>query len=143
MNRPLIGLRTLGKKLWRNEQGVAAIETALVMPVFMFCIYGIIEFGRYAYTQGALMYAAEETTRFATVNYDATDDDLIAVASGKTLGIRQDKIQDINVNTTLNSVDQTKLVTLEIVYQHDFIMPIFDVEGVTVRGTSKGFLVEK
>lgn len=130
-------------RLIRDERGVAAIEMAFALPVFMFCVYGIIEFGRYAYTQGALLYAAEETTRYATVNYDATTDQLMSIASGHAVGIKKQNIKAINVDETLNAVDQTKLVTVQIQYNHEFLLPIFDAAGVTIEGSSKGFLVEK
>lgn len=129
-------------KLLKNEHGTVG-AAALALPVLLCGIYGSLEIGRYAYTQGALVYSVEETTRFATVNFDATDEDLKTVASDRMMGIQKDKIQAINVQSTLNAADQAKLVTIEIQYQHDFIMPIFDMDSVTVRSSSKGFLVEK
>ena len=131
------------RRLIRDERGVAAIEMAFALPVFMFCIYGIIEFGRYAYTQSALLYAAEETTRYATVNYDATTDQLMDIAAGHAVGIKKQNIKAINVDETLNVADQTKLITVQIQYDHEFLFPIFDAAGVTIEGSSKGFLVEK
>lgn len=130
-------------RLFESDCGTVGAAAALAVPLLLCGIYGSLEIGRYAYAQSAVMYSAEETTRFATVNFDSDEEDLKAVASEKMMGIHKDKIKSINVNAVLNEAGQTKLVTLEIEYQHDFIMPIFDVEGVTIRGSSKGFLVEK
>ena len=135
-------IRKMRQRLLRNNRGGTAIEFSLAAPVLIFMISGVIEFGRAAYTQGALAFATEEATRYATVNYDATTDELKSVASKKIIGIRKDRISKVAVTETLNA-DQTKLVTVQINYDHHFLLPIFEVESLTLNGASKGFLVEK
>jgi Flp pilus assembly protein TadG len=41
---------TFLQRLGRDEQGVAAVETALVGTVILACLFNVIEVGRYAYT---------------------------------------------------------------------------------------------
>lgn len=131
------------RALISDKRGVAALEFAFAAPVVMFMVYGVVEFGRAAYTQSALAFATEEATRFATVNYNATTDQLKQVASDRIIGINKAKIASIKVDQTLNVDDQTKLVTVSVSYNHEFLLPIFDIDGVTLNGSSKGFLVEK
>lgn len=47
---PLAGTRRRIKAFWRDRRGVAAIEVAIVMPLFLLLFSGLIEVGR-AYEQ--------------------------------------------------------------------------------------------
>jgi hypothetical protein len=48
-------------------RGQALVEFALVFPVFMLILFGVIEVGRFVYTDNALSQAAREGTRLAAV----------------------------------------------------------------------------
>lgn len=52
----------------RKSRGQALAEFALVIPVFLLLLYGIIEFGRYVYTVQILNNAAREGARYAIVH---------------------------------------------------------------------------
>lgn len=49
----------------RQHQGAAAMEFALVLPVFLLILYGLITFGAAFYTQLAISRAAEDGARAA------------------------------------------------------------------------------
>jgi TadE-like protein len=50
------------------EGGGAAVETALVFPVFLLLLLGVIELGLMLWTEGSLQYAAESAARCASVD---------------------------------------------------------------------------
>lgn len=52
----------------RNGRGQAVTEFALVIPIFLLVLYGIIEFGRYVYTVQVVNNAAREGARYAIVH---------------------------------------------------------------------------
>lgn len=54
----------------RSERGAAAVEMALVLPVLILFIGGIVDFSRAYYTQIMLTNAAREGTRAAIVLAD-------------------------------------------------------------------------
>lgn len=54
--------------LLRGSDAAAAVEAALLLPVFLTFIFGICEFGRALWTQSALQYAVEAAARCAAVN---------------------------------------------------------------------------
>jgi len=103
-------------------------------------VYGIIEFSRVLFTQGILLMAAEEATRFAAVNYDATVTQIREVAEGSFIMIDAGRISNFNVLSTLDATDQTKDVTVEITYAFQPLMPII-WGSISLVGHSRGFIV--
>ena len=57
---------SLHKKL-RSESGASAVEFALLLPVLMLILFGIIEFGLALYQQAILTNASREGARLAIV----------------------------------------------------------------------------
>ena len=51
----------------RAERGAAAVELAIVLPVLLLVIGGIVDFGRFFYTQIQVTNAAREGARVAVV----------------------------------------------------------------------------
>lgn len=51
----------------RPRTGQALVEFALVLPVFLLLLFGLIDVGRYVYTWNALNQAAREGARYGSV----------------------------------------------------------------------------
>jgi Flp pilus assembly protein TadG len=62
----------MARRTSRLERGAAAVEMAIVLPVLILLVGGIIDFGRAFMTQVILTNAAREGTRVAVVTKDAT-----------------------------------------------------------------------
>ncbi len=62
-------IRTFGKA----EEGVTAVEFALVMPVFLFILFGIIEFSLIFYATILLEGATGNSSRMGKTGYSAED----------------------------------------------------------------------
>ena len=52
----------------RRDGGQALVEFALVIPVFLLLLFGVIDFGRYVYTANGLSQAAREAARTGSVS---------------------------------------------------------------------------
>ena len=66
-----------GITIWKDERGQALAEFALVLPLILFFIAGIIEFGRAWNIKQAVTDAAREGARYAVVQdeeIETTDD---------------------------------------------------------------------
>ena len=50
------------------DGGIAAVEFALVLPILLLCVLGLIEFARAIWTQTTLDYAVEAAARCAAVD---------------------------------------------------------------------------
>jgi len=62
------------KKLKNNRRGQAMVEFALVLPILLLLLCGIIDFGWLYYNQITLNNAAREGARYAVIHYyTATD----------------------------------------------------------------------
>ncbi len=133
-----------------DDSGSVAVEFALTLPVYFGAIMFVMEMGRLAFIQGTVIHAAEEATRFALVNYSATAADIQARARANLLGLEEDKLTAILITDPVDPADQTRLVTVEIQYQYEPILPflffISDSEGdgsISLVGTSRGVLTEE
>ncbi len=58
-----------------NRKGAAAVEFAMVLPIFALLIFGIIEFGWYFFVQHTIQFATREGTRLALVGGQLKDQD--------------------------------------------------------------------
>ena len=156
--RPL--LPALGR-LFRgpeSESGVTAVEFALAAGIFLSLLLGVIELGRFAFTQSMLFYAAEEGTRWAVVNppppasasqaeqdaYEAQLKDYIkskVALAGLIDGEGVDATIDPNIT---NNADNTRWVDIQVRYTFNFLMPFFGGMGpVVIDADSTGFLAEE
>lgn len=51
----------------RSGAGQSLVEFALVLPIFLLLLFGLIDIGRFVYTANALNQAAREGARFGSV----------------------------------------------------------------------------
>jgi Flp pilus assembly protein TadG len=56
----------------RNERAAAAVEMAIVLPLLLLIVGGIVDFGRLFYTQNIVVNAAREGARSRALGYDTT-----------------------------------------------------------------------
>ena len=83
----MIRIRLL--RLAARRAGTTAIETAIVLPVVLLFIVGLMEFGRAIWIQATLDYAVESAARCAAVNTTlcATAAQTQTYAVGKAAGL--------------------------------------------------------
>jgi Flp pilus assembly protein TadG len=72
-----------------DRSGTSAVEFALVVPVFLVMLLGIIEFGRVVWTQSALQHAVEAAARCAVVTPSqcGTTSQVQNYAAGEVFGL--------------------------------------------------------
>ncbi len=108
-----------------------ALEFAIVAPVFFLLVFGLIDISRAAFTKGVMLYAMEEASRWAAVNFPATETDIEAFAMGKFVVIDSANISAFSATITDNG-DQTKAVTLQMDYTFEFMMPFLNLDPITL-----------
>lgn len=55
-------------RLWADRRGATAVEFAMLLPVFLPLLFGVIQFGQMFWTQTAMQHAVEMAARCATIN---------------------------------------------------------------------------
>lgn len=83
-----------------------------------------MECGRIVFAHAVLNFAAEEATRYASVNYAASDEDIETIAMNRLILIDPNGITSLVVVSDLDPDDQTRLVTVEIAYTFQPMLPI-------------------
>ncbi|MFB0836377.1 MULTISPECIES: TadE/TadG family type IV pilus assembly protein [unclassified Arthrobacter] len=79
----------------RNEEGAAAVEFALILPVLLLILIGIIEFSLAFNAQLSLNQAAREGARYMAIHNNAGD---AATAAGNAAG----RLAPASVSTTFS-----------------------------------------
>ncbi|MFJ5954762.1 TadE/TadG family type IV pilus assembly protein [Paenarthrobacter sp. NPDC092416] len=69
-------------KAKKNERGAVAVEMAILLPLLLLILIGIIEFGRVLNVQVSLTQAAREGARHAAVHYQDGALDVAGTALG-------------------------------------------------------------
>jgi len=56
------------RRIWQKEEGTALVEFAVVLPVLVFLLIGMIEFGLLLYNQQVITNASREGARYGIVS---------------------------------------------------------------------------
>lgn len=113
------------------RSGAMAIDFAIVAPVFFILVFGLIDISRAVFTKGVMLYAMEEASRWAAVNFPATAADIEAVATAKFTVLDPADITMFSATVTDNG-DKTKAITLQMDYTFEFMMPFISLDPITL-----------
>jgi Flp pilus assembly protein TadG len=106
----------------RNESGAAAVEFALVVPLLLLLLLGIIEFGRVFNAQMQVTAAAREAVRVMAIQKqtDISVATAIAGAPGLTPAMTASQV-DVKPGSCTTSIDAVVTVT----YSLDLVAGLF------------------
>ncbi|HEY0563822.1 MAG TPA: TadE/TadG family type IV pilus assembly protein [Methylophilus sp.] len=115
-----------------KQNGVAAVEFALLLPILLLLAFGVVEFGRFMYQYNSLAKAVRDSTRFLAATsptlpgystYEAEALCLAVYASTACSGSPvADGLTADNVNIAYSTVGTMSVVTVSIInYQANFI----------------------
>jgi Flp pilus assembly protein TadG len=103
----------------RCQEGLAAVEFALVAPILVLVLLGVMEFGIFAWNRHSLEFAVEETARSVMTKTAVTDGEVAADIKARVSGIPPESLATEVVQET---VGVTKFVTLNISYTYNFFL---------------------
>ena len=117
----------------RSERGAAAVEFALVMPLLLVLVLGIVEFGRAFQVQSTLAAAAREGVRIVALQDDAAAATAVVQSASTSLdpGLTGG---DISISGCAGGAASA---TLEITYQLPFLTGFF---GTGIDLTARGVM---
>lgn len=117
--------------------GATAVEFALVAPVLILIIYGILELGRALFTQGVLDYAVQEGSRYAAAHSTSTPAEIQAVVQNSFVGIDTAPVA-LTVTPTVNANGARK-VEVSIVYPFPWIVQLFAANAIVLEASSSSW----
>lgn len=126
------------KHLRTSQSGVAAVEFAMIMPVLLVVILGVLQLGILFSANAGLQTAVGEAARYATIYPTPTDAEIKARASSKKFAIDSGRISDFTVvrgtSNTVNYVEvsMTYSVPLEFIF--------FEAPGVSLTEKRRAYL---
>jgi len=117
------------ERLWRNRRGSMAVQFALMAPVLLMMLFGIVELGRMAWIRSSLQYATEQAGRYAMVKKSVTNEQIADYLKARA-PYNPDRIEVMvtttpdTVTTTTGGATTTKSITyINIVAQTRFETP--------------------
>ncbi|MBL4615598.1 MAG: pilus assembly protein [Magnetovibrio sp.] len=118
-----------------GERGAAtAVEVAMLAPVLILMIFGVIESGRALWVLNTIQRAAESTTRYAAVNSSATDSTLQTQAQTQAVGLNT---SNYTVTITHDTTGGVNFVTVSVDYQFTVAVDIIGWGTIGLSGRSR------
>lgn len=105
----------------RDERGQSMVETALIMPVLLLLLVGILDFGRIMYSYAHLHMVAQETVRMGGLG--GSDTEITAFAKDYIQLNEADQLV-INISPGETSRDSGDYVTVKLEYPFQFFTPL-------------------
>ena len=105
----------------RDERGVNAVEFAMVLPIFVTMLFGVIQMGLALYYSSSVQYSLERTARAAML-----DGDISAGALQQQFNTQLDEFTDKNVDVEYSTENAggVEIVVLKAKYVHQFEIPL-------------------
>jgi Flp pilus assembly pilin Flp len=75
--------RSLRRRSVRNERGAAVVEAALIAPLFLLLIFGIIEVGAFLFTASSVRTAARDAARDVSASASLPNADLAGILKAR------------------------------------------------------------
>jgi Flp pilus assembly protein TadG len=127
------------RRFFAADAASVMVEFAFLAPPLVLFLFGMIEFSRYAYTQSALNFAAEEATRFAVVNGgEVTNDEVLDLARDNLLFL-DSGLAALCILSPTDATTQTSTVSVIISYDYDPIFPLV-FGDIALEGRSEGYI---
>ncbi|HJR76862.1 MAG TPA: TadE/TadG family type IV pilus assembly protein [Nitrospiraceae bacterium] len=107
-----------------NERGAAAAEFAILLPVLLTILFGIIEFGMIMYSREVVTNAAREGARAGIVQGPPkrTEGEIVAIANNylTNTGINP---ANVTFNVTGEMLASPNTLTVTATYPYNFLIP--------------------
>ena len=117
-----------GRRCVRSDRGAVAVEFALLLPVLVLLVFGLIDFGRVLNAQITVTQAAREGARLAALENPNACDRTAAAATGLSLTCAA----NVTITACSGSADQTNDAQARVQYA---VTGLILFPGITVTGT--------
>ena len=119
-----------------SDRGATAVEFALVAPIFLIFVIGIIDLGRLFYIKNVMQSTVEQSARYAMVNPSASQSALEAYANTRATSLFSGItfVADAPGTDVVNSINYR---TITASYAFQYMTPIVTVGDVALTAKSR------
>ncbi len=105
----------------RSQRGQAVVEFALILPILLLLVFGIIEFGRIFYSYLEVTQAAREGARLGAVG--GSDQEIVALVRDVAVGLDDERIQ-VKIEPLEEQRSRGDSLRVEVSYHLPLVVPI-------------------
>ncbi|HYH21425.1 MAG TPA: TadE/TadG family type IV pilus assembly protein [Azospirillum sp.] len=129
------------RRLLGDRRGSAAVEFAVILPVFLMIFLGIFEFAGYMWVRNTVQFGAEEAARFAMANLDASTAQVANAARARMTTLDAAKLS-VDVQRVVD--DGTTFIVVSTTYTQTggFLSGLFPTDLTTATGRARAPLVQ-
>jgi Flp pilus assembly protein TadG len=102
-------------RLGRDQRGVAAVEFAMIAPIFFALLVGIMDVGRYMWTLNTMQYAIDQAVRAGVVQQLPAEDVEDLVTSS---------LAGLNAEVDVEAVSGASTLSITAETTYAFLFPI-------------------
>jgi len=125
----------------RSDRGAAAVEFALLLPLLVLIVFGLIDFGRAINTQITLTQAAREGARSLALGQTTYQSRAQAAAIGLSGVTVTEQADSLGVTgCPVGSAQTGDDAVVKVTYTFSFVTPIGFVFGPTKTLTAEGVM---
>ena len=122
------------KTFHNDTSGVSAVEFAIVFPLLVMLVTGIIQLSSALFTESVMKHAIQEISRDAMVDLELTATDMEAEIL-KRVSDRGLTAEDITVTEASNG-DGTATLNFELTYDYAMSIPFIFSKTIALKTTS-------
>lgn len=111
------------KKLVQSNRGQAMVEMAIVLPILLLLMMGIVDLGRVFSSYLVITNASREGAREAALGYS---DDIIRERVAETTSQLDSSTVETTVTPDQSKRDSGQMVTVQVNYQVNLIAPLLN-----------------
>lgn len=113
-----------------RDRGAAAVEFALVLPILLLLVIGILEFGRAYHVQTTLSNAARDGVRVMALQNDPVAASAAVRSAAGGLAIKKIDVEPTNCAPT----DSTPTATVIVTHEFGLISGLLPLDDFTLTG---------
>lgn len=114
-------------RLRESDRGAAAVEFAIVVPILLILLLGIIDFGRLFFVQISLKSATMEGARAGSLGYTSSQiDSIVQQSASGVVGVARSGLSEVDVSVSPGQCD-VGVQSIDVTAGVDFnwISPLF------------------
>jgi Flp pilus assembly protein TadG len=121
--------RKFGARLARDDSGASAVEFALLSPLLVLILVGMIQVGWALHCAASVRWALDASARSLLVDPDQTADELRSAMLARLSGLADTRT--LAVTLQRNATDRTLVVSTH--YEADLTLPLIPTDTLTFR----------